>query len=1319
MRDGTVLGGRFELRGWATGGALGEVLRARDRTTNATVAVRIGPPSSARDDHHARRLNLAAALRVPELVEIVAHGETDDAERYVVLAWIDGTTALDRLRSPGLTAREATTIALDVARGLAALHAAGVVHGAPTADHVVVRDRRATLLDPPAIPDTASTQDDVRALGHLLVMLLAGRASDGEVCPPLPGRVPVVVATWIDEMLARTITADTVVARLATLGEIDDTHAITYRGTSFDPEATGDVRGGHERSALAHDDTAAAGHVLTPDLSDTEESGGALVVKTTNRYRLEQVIGQGGLGRVVLAHDRELGRPVAIKELLRQSPHSVARFQREAMVTARLQHPGIVPVHEAGRWPNGAPYYAMKLVEGQDLAQAIAAASDLAGRLSLLPRVIAVADAIAYAHEHRIIHRDLKPSNVVLGEFGETLVIDWGLAKDLDADEIVDASVDDPYRSDAAPAALTRAGDVLGTPAYMAPEQARGEAVDTYTDVYALGAMLYHLLAGLPPKPSSETRTRRGFTRARDTSVDEPVALGTLVPEAPVELVAIATKAMATSPADRYPSANELALELRRFQTGQLVSAHTYSLVQMLRRWGRRHRAVLAVGAILVSISLMLGAYALIRIVRAEKSAVRERAVAIEERSRAEAERDRLRVEQAEAIVHEDPTAAFELLRFEKPLPDDLGARAVRVVTRAAASGLALARPELPGRIIALAAGGGRVFAISGDGTLATWDRDGREIERLTLGAPPVALAVAPDGRQRATITADLRLRWWTADAGAPREIAVPAATDALVFAGTTSLAFIPMRGQVWLWNGTGAPTIHHLPGASILRSLGDGVVVGSDDGSLASVNADGVRWQHPAHTGTLSAIAVSRDEIITAGADGVARRWAAHDGAARGELAIGIAPSLLAVRGDEVLAAGDDALLLRAGSTRTSEPLPFPASALCGEACGAEVVATGPDLWIARDGDRRVLRGHRDRIDAVVALDGDTLVSGDRTGQIRIWRLPAPDRIVLTDVRTAPVLGKRGWIVGLASGEIVELAGDGTRSTLGTLPGAATLVAARANVVAATSAERVRVWRDGVLVVDAAVTGALRMWLRADGAYVGVYADRAEVFDTRSGAKIVDLPDVTDFVLPVGDRVFVGIAGRLHVVPLDAGSTAIETTARALPFEPVLAAELADGGVAVASISGALALFDPDGRQRGQASLGGETLSLAGSRDGLLAGGSDGTVRRWRSADGSHHDLTFGHDRWVHGTDTSGEWIASWSRAMGEVRVWRSTDRASGVVVTRDRVVGAAFDQTGDRLVIVDRSGVARIVLVSEVGIVAPAGLSAFVADLSREVGR
>src|SRR5262245_13238067 len=356
-------------------------------------------------------------------------------------------------------------------------------------------------------------------------------------------------------------------------------------------------------------------------------------------YEIDKEIARGGMGKIVAAEDRRLGRPVALKSLLDPSGDQTTRFQREALITARLQHPGIVPVYEAGRWPTGEPFFAMKLVSGRPLDKVIAEASKLEDRLAIIPRLAAACDAMAYAHSQRIIHRDLKPGNVLLGDYGETVVIDWGLAKDLDSDhETVDRTLqvraDRPKRPTGPPpdsSTLTVAGAVMGTPAYMAPEQARGEPVDQRADVFSLGAMLYHTLAGVPP-----------YNARTATDVIAAAALGKIVPlrererRAPAELVAIVEHAMAPSPIDRYPHAGVLADDLRRFLTGQLVNAHRYTAAQRVLRFIKRHRAAVTIAAVALTTIAVGGTIAVRNIVAARDRAQREQQIAVTRKQAAE-----------------------------------------------------------------------------------------------------------------------------------------------------------------------------------------------------------------------------------------------------------------------------------------------------------------------------------------------------------------------------------------------------------------------------------------------------------------------------------------------------------------------------------------------------------------------------------------------------------------------------------------------------------------------------------------------------------
>jgi serine/threonine protein kinase/tetratricopeptide (TPR) repeat protein len=322
-----------------------------------------------------------------------------------------------------------------------------------------------------------------------------------------------------------------------------------------------------------------------------------LVEVSPGHYEIKGEFARGGMGRILLAQDRRLGRTVAIKEIRADAgPDAPDRFVREALVTARLQHPAIVPVYEAGRWKGGRPFYAMKLVEGRSLEELLEEAENLSARLALLPHLIAVTEAVAYAHGRRVVHRDIKPANVVVGSFGETVVVDWGLARDLGADPADSSPIRTASRGEGDSGA-TVAGTILGTPHYMPPEQARGLPVDERADVYALGAMLYFLLTGAPPHSGSSGQE---VLAAAVSGGIEPV--DRLEPDAPPDLVAIVNKAMATSPEDRYPTAMELAADMRRFETGQLVSAYSYSLRDLVRRFITRHRAEVIVAAALSAI---------------------------------------------------------------------------------------------------------------------------------------------------------------------------------------------------------------------------------------------------------------------------------------------------------------------------------------------------------------------------------------------------------------------------------------------------------------------------------------------------------------------------------------------------------------------------------------------------------------------------------------------------------------------------------------------------------------------------------------------
>jgi len=379
-------------------------------------------------------------------------------------------------------------------------------------------------------------------------------------------------------------------------------------------------------------------------------------------YALGPEVARGGMGRIVAARDLRIGRPIAVKELLTKTASQTARFEREARVTARLQHPGIVPIYEIGKWESGTPFYAMRMVKGRTLRSAIHTRETLNERLTLLPAVIAASEAIAFAHASDVIHRDLTPANIMVGDYGETVVIDWGLAKDLsEREDDIDVG---PYRRDPdAPADLTAAGAVIGTAAYMPPEQAAGDRVDARADVYALGAILYHLLAGHAPFRGTNDEVLR---KVQDGS---PAALP---PSTPRALVSIVTKAMAKAPADRYASARELAAELTSFQAGRLVEAHHYSPRERARRWIRVHRAGVFAGVASAVMLAIVGSIGLAGVLRerdaaeaGERSAQRASTALLGELGRSEllaGNADRAAALLAEAYENGDSSVSLRFL---------------------------------------------------------------------------------------------------------------------------------------------------------------------------------------------------------------------------------------------------------------------------------------------------------------------------------------------------------------------------------------------------------------------------------------------------------------------------------------------------------------------------------------------------------------------------------------------------------------------------------------------------------------------------------
>jgi eukaryotic-like serine/threonine-protein kinase len=339
------------------------------------------------------------------------------------------------------------------------------------------------------------------------------------------------------------------------------------------------------------------------------------------RFRILRPHAQGGLGIVYVAWDQEVGREVALKEIQERHGKNAdtrARFVQEAEITGALEHPGIVPVYGLGQYSDGRPYYAMRFIKGNSLKEAVNAfhQADVAGRdpterslalRQLLRRFIDVCNAIEYAHSKGILHRDLKPGNIMLGKYGETLVVDWGLAKSVERTEIPisDESSEIPVkRSSGGDSSPTLMGSALGTPAFMSPEQAAGrlDLLGPASDIYGLGATLYYVLTGQPPVATDDLadvlrRVQAGdFPRPRQIkpTIDPP-------------LEAVALKAMSREPTNRYVGTAALRKDLENWIADAPVSAWPEPLTVRARRVLSRHRvlAAMTVAALVVAVAFL------------------------------------------------------------------------------------------------------------------------------------------------------------------------------------------------------------------------------------------------------------------------------------------------------------------------------------------------------------------------------------------------------------------------------------------------------------------------------------------------------------------------------------------------------------------------------------------------------------------------------------------------------------------------------------------------------------------------------------------
>jgi serine/threonine-protein kinase len=429
-----------------------------------------------------------------------------------------------------------------------------------------------------------------------------------------------------------------------------------------------DLWGGFLRDALAEVDDPDVRKSLDDLVAPIRpERCGGFVVAVPDpdqaRYSLIRLHARGGIGQVWLAQDRTLDRDVALKELQPgrgDSPIAWARFLREAKITGLLEHPGIVPIYDLAYRPpevagKGAPaaaraFYTMRFIQGRTLHEAARdyhrrralGRSDAMALRELVVSFLSVCNTMAYAHSRGIVHRDLKGGNIVLGDFGEVFVLDWGLAKVVAGPaSIVTATwmegqepVAPPSPGDDEAVDLTLDGQVLGTPGFMAPEQAesRLDLVNQRTDIYGLGAVLYEVLTGQAPFHGESTFDV--LRRIVNETVRPPRAL---VPDTPPALEAICLKAVAKRPEERYDSVTTLARDLRSWLADEPVSVCREPLPRRLGRWVRRHRTLVAAAGVVFMICLVALSASTVLIGLERDAKARAYSIANDQRQRAEA----------------------------------------------------------------------------------------------------------------------------------------------------------------------------------------------------------------------------------------------------------------------------------------------------------------------------------------------------------------------------------------------------------------------------------------------------------------------------------------------------------------------------------------------------------------------------------------------------------------------------------------------------------------------------------------------------------
>jgi len=1040
------------------------------------------------------------------------------------------------------------------------------------------------------------------------------------------------------------------------------------------------------------------------DGSGLDDTIGTVTAEQPGRYTIQGVHGSGGQARVMLAFDAHIGREVALKELLPErgrrestspwaSPRSipgVVRFLREARVTGQLEHPNIVPVYEVGRRQDGTLYYTMRLVRGQTLAQKLADCHNLQQRMHYLGVFWDMCKAIAYAHSRGVVHRDIKPSNVMVGEFEETVLLDWGIAKVQGKRDIGARDIKRELRLQSDEnTEKTSAGATMGTPSYMSPEQARGEIdrIDERSDVWGLGAVLYEILTGHPPH---EGRTRQEIVVRAGRQPVRPVR--ERCPEAPAELAAIAEKALHRDPRRRYQTARAMADDVRAYMTGEKVAAYSYSTWELIRRFAAQHKALLF--SIVAVLAVLVGALVSVSLSLRAESAARQReekALAREKSARRKERREHLQANLYLAQAYAERAAGY--------MADARFPRARVLATASLHHNPAHPRSPYFDREFAGShpqAQYWRVEAASQIYRLA-FHLSARLNWSLAAGDVLTRVSFSPDGRLGAVGSYDGNIYVFATGDG--RQLARLPAHGMRVYDVDFSpdgklLASAGHDNHVCLWRvedwrrlrslgGHGAPVraVRFLPGGRRLVSAaedGTWMLWDATSGRRLAANSSGL--------GTIYSVAVDAGgQLLALGTEkGRVLLWRPAASRPTAELALSdkaIYTTAFSPDGKLLAAAGDDRLihLWSLANRREVEPLRGHSDGILSlsfSADGSRLASAGYDgtvrLWQVPGGRLLLNLPHEQFVfSGVLSPDGKTLASAGYDRTLRLFELLPPTHL-------RQFRGHRGTIYALArspDGRLLASAGWDHDIRLWDLETGRLLAVLRGhgNVI-----DSVAFSPDGKLLASASRDGTVRIWdvrrrrarfqLRGhrDTAYSVAFSPDGKLLASSgmggkvitwavaSGTKLLEIQANKGEV----DNVVFSPDGRLLATVGQDRLVRLFTAATGEPLRVLAGHEDWTSSV----------VFSPDGRR-------------------LVSCGKDARVILWDVDSGRQVGRFVGHDQWVNTVRFSpgGKLLATASDDR-TVRVWSVAERQPLLKIpASSEVVAIEFIDGGRRLALGD----------------------------------